>query len=82
MNTTKLVLPAEINGSGNPVGGQTPLITAMFRITCTAIMHAIPLVKSEPNLSLQFSAILINDIISTANVKIISVAPKNPSSLS
>ena len=27
MKTIKLVLPAEMNGSGNPVGGIEPIIT-------------------------------------------------------
>ena len=32
MKTSKLVEPAEMKGSGSPVGGIDPVTTAMFRI--------------------------------------------------
>ena len=80
IKTTSEVLPAEINGSGNPVGGIEPDTTAILSITCVAIMQAIPPDNNEPNLSLQPSAILIKKIIKVAKVNITSVAPKKPTS--
>ena len=42
IKTSKLVEPAEINGSGKPVGGIEPVTTAMLRITCIPSIAPIP----------------------------------------
>ena len=45
IKTTSEVLPAEMNGSGSPVGGMEPVTTAMFMITCTAIIVVMPVAR-------------------------------------
>lgn len=80
IKTIKDVLPALINGSGNPVGGILPVTTAMFINTCTAITVATPVTKRAPNLSFALRAILIKQTINNTKTKMIPIAPTKPSS--
>ena len=80
MKTNSEVEPAEINGSGKPVGGILPVTTAIFKITWVAITHAIPPTSNDAKRVFAFSEILTKQIISVKKIRITSVAPKNPSS--
>lgn len=80
MNTTRDVEPAEINGSGRPVGGIRPETTQTFKMTWIEITLATPKTKSAPNLSFAFLAMLINKYISTAKTIKVKIAPKSPNS--
>ena len=52
MNIIIDVEPAEINGSGSPVGGTKPVTTEIFKSTWIIIIAPIPTAKKNPNLSL------------------------------
>jgi hypothetical protein len=45
IKTTIDVDPAEINGSGSPVGGMSPVTTATFSIVWTPIIAVMPLAR-------------------------------------
>ena len=45
MLQTRAVDPADINGSGSPVGGIRPVTTAIFKRTCIANKQEIPVAK-------------------------------------
>ena len=51
MKTNREVEPAEMKGSGNPVGGIEPDTTAMLRIVWIEIIAPIPKHKKAENLS-------------------------------
>ena len=78
MKTTKLVLPAEMNGSGSPVGGIEPLTTAMFRIVWILIIAAIPKHKNAVYLLLDLTPIMKILIIRVTYTTISSKHPINP----
>ena len=48
IKTISDVLPAEMKGSGSPVGGIDPEITAIFKMVCMAITAAMPVASSAP----------------------------------
>lgn len=80
MNTSKLVEPALINGSGSPVGGIEPETTAMFKITCMAIIAPMPKHKKAENLLFAFMPTLKMQIISARNNATTIKQPTKPSS--
>ena len=51
------VEPAEINGSGKPVGGTSPVTTAIFKSTWIIIIEPMPTAIKKPNLSAALFAI-------------------------
>ena len=57
IKTTNEVEPADISGSGTPVGGIDPVTTARFINTCVAIILPIPTARYRPNLSFEFLSI-------------------------
>ena len=59
IKTMSDVLPAEMNGNGNPVGGTTPVTTAMFRRVWIKISEPIPAESKAPNLSFAFKETLM-----------------------
>ena len=65
IKTISDVLPAEMKGSGRPVGGIDPEITAMFKIVCMAITAAMPAARSAPYRVLALRATLISKITKT-----------------
>ena len=78
INIITLVPPELIKGRGKPVGGIQPVTTAILRSVCTPIINAIPQARSEPNLSLAFSPILIIKITRLKNTPIRAISPKKP----
>ena len=80
MKTTRDVEPADINGSGSPVGGSAPEQTEILSNTCTAIMVVIPVARKQPNLVGAFIAIMIPRIITIKNTKIKNKQPTKPNS--
>lgn len=76
INTTRDVEPAEMNGSGKPVGGIVDVTTKMFNITCVEITQAIPLASKLANISFAFSEIFIRQKIKIAKISKITPAPK------
>ena len=45
IKTTRDVEPADINGKGSPVGGISPVTTAIFNIVWIPIKEVIPLAR-------------------------------------
>lgn len=80
INTTREVEPAEINGSGKPVGGIEFVTTKILSITCVEITHATPPASKLANISFAFWAILISEKIRMINIIKITPAPKKPNS--
>lgn len=79
-NITRAELPAEINGSGIPVGGIEQVTTAMFIASCMAIRQPIPAVNKAPKRLFAFSAIFIKHTTKATYARIITTAPKSPNS--
>ena len=80
IKTTSDVLPAEMKGSGTPVGGNVLETTPTLTITWLAMIVTMPLASKQPNLSFACFAILTPLMISTKNISIVKTAPKSPSS--
>ncbi len=78
MKTINEVLPALINGSGKPVGGTSPVTTAMFNITWIMISAPIPVASKKPNLSGAFLATFIIHKNIKTNKIIIKSEPAKP----
>ena len=72
------VEPAEMNGSGKPVGGTNPETTATFKITWIKISEPIPAESKHPNLSLAFFATLIMQTNKSTKTTIKTLAPTKP----
>ena len=72
------VEPAEMNGSGRPVGGTTPVTTAIFKSTWIIISEPIPAESIAPNLSGAFFAIFIMHTNKSTKIAITLSAPTKP----
>ena len=79
-NTLTLVPPADINGSGIPVGGIVPVTTATFIAVCTAIIAVIPVAKYTPSLSNASCAIRIPMYTISKYITISIMQPTSPNS--
>ena len=66
MKTTKLVLPALMNGNGNPVGGMEPVTTATLRRVWMAITSPTPHESKQPKRSFALRPILKRQTTSAA----------------
>src|SRR5262249_20211064 len=75
INTTNDDPPKLMNGSGQPVGGMTAVITAIFRSAFMAIQMVIPAASSAPKWSTDRLAIWIPRITSAIYRPTTSAAP-------
>ena len=62
-NTTSEVEPNEMNGSGSPVGGISPVTTQRFKIVWIPITAVMPEARYAPKRLRAFKAIFIPQII-------------------
>lgn len=74
------VEPADMNGSGKPVGGTSPVTTATFKRHWMIIIEPIPTHKRKPNLSGAILATLKTVKTKTTKSKIKKLTPTNPTS--
>ena len=80
INTISDVPPAEINGSGIPVGGIEPVTTAMLIISFAEISAVIHVAKYPPSRSLALYAIFIPSYINSMYKIESATQPTNPNS--
>lgn len=80
IKTTSEVEPAEIKGSGSPVGGILPVTTATLIKNCAAITVAMPEAKRQPKRSGARKAILTARTMINRYTSPTHVHPINPNS--